>query len=449
MRDDILKITDYYAERGYAFATVRPDIKKSASGGRLDVEFKIEKGDLVYIDRISIKGNTRTRDNVIRRELKVSEGGIFDSKALRQSTQALQRLEYFEEVNITPEPSLDPTRMNIVIAVKEKSTGNFSIGAGYSSVDNLIFMGEISENNFLGRGDRLSLAANIGGSSSRYNLGYTNPRLNDSELSWGADLFDSEREYDDYTKDSRGGDLRIGYPVWEKWRMVGMYSYTDTDLTDVSEYASYVIRNSVDLHVTSAVKVSLVRDSRDRILSASKGSYNLLSAEYAGGPFAGDAEFTKLEGSTSWYFPMFWKTVFHFKGSAGQVFENETDKLPVYERFYLGGINTVRGFDYGDISPLDPVTGERIGGDKMWYTNWEILFPLAESQGVQGLVFFDAGQVLDDDEDWALDSYRESVGLGLNWLSPMGPLKIVWGYNLDPLDDEDNSVWDFSVGGTF
>ncbi|HSO09971.1 MAG TPA: outer membrane protein assembly factor BamA [Desulfoprunum sp.] len=449
MRDDILKITDYYAERGYAFATVRPDIKKSASGGRLDVEFKIEKGDLVYIDRISIKGNTRTRDNVIRRELKVSEGGIFDSKALRQSTQALQRLEYFEEVNITPEPSLDPTRMNIVIAVKEKSTGNFSIGAGYSSVDNLIFMGEISENNFLGRGDRLSLAANIGGSSSRYNLGYTNPRLNDSDLSWGADLFDSEREYDDYTKDSRGGDLRIGYPVWEKWRMVGMYSYTDTDLTDVSEYASYVIRNSVDLHVTSAVKVSLVRDSRDRILSASKGSYNLLSAEYAGGPFAGDAEFTKLEGSTSWYFPIFWKTVFHFKGSAGQVFENETDKLPVYERFYLGGINTVRGFDYGDISPLDPVTGERIGGDKMWYTNWEILFPLAEGQGVQGLVFFDAGNVLDDDEDWSVDSYRESVGLGLNWLSPMGPLKIVWGYNLDPLDDEDDSVWDFSVGGTF
>ncbi|KGO34686.1 MAG: outer membrane protein assembly factor BamA [Desulfoprunum sp.] len=449
MRDDILKITDYYAERGYAFATVRPDIKKSASGGRLDVVFKIEKGELVYIDRISIKGNTRTRDNVIRRELKVSEGGIFDSKALRESTQALQRLEYFEEVNITPEPSLDPTRMNIVIDVKEKSTGTFSIGAGYSSVDNLIFMGEISENNFLGRGDRLSLATNIGGSSSRYNLGYTNPRLNDSELSWGADLFDTEREYDDYTKDSQGGDIRVGYPVWEKWRMIGMYSFTDTDLTDVSDNASYVIRNSVDLHVTSAVKVSLVRDSRDRILNASKGSYHLLSAEYAGGPFAGDAEFTKLEGSTSWYFPLFWKTVFHFKGSAGQVFENENDKLPVYERFYLGGINTVRGFDYGDISPIDPVTGERIGGDKMWYTNWEILFPLAESQGVQGLVFFDAGQVLDDDEDWALDSYRESVGVGLNWLSPMGPLKIVWGYNLDPLDDEDNSVWDFSVGGTF
>jgi outer membrane protein insertion porin family len=449
MRDDILKITDFYAEKGYAFATVKPDVQKSTSGARLDVNFRIDKGDLVYIERIIIKGNTRTRDNVIRRELRIAEGGVFDSKALRQSTQALQRLEYFEEVNITPEPSLDPTRMNIIISVKEKSTGTFSIGAGYSSIDDLILMGEISENNFLGRGDRLALSANIGGSSSRYNLGYTNPRLNDSQLSWGADLFDTEREYDDYTKQSQGGALRIGYPLWEKWRMHGAYSYTDTELSDVADTASFIIRNSVDLQVTSAVKLSLIRDSRDRLYSATKGSYNLLSTEFAGGPFAGDAEFTKLEGSTSWYFPIIWKTVFHFKGAAGQVFENENDKLPVYERFYLGGLNSVRGFDYGDISPIDPVSGDRIGGDKMWYTNWEIIFPILEKQGVQGVLFFDAGKVLNDDEDWSFDSYRKSTGLGMNWLSPMGPLRIVWGYNLDPLDDEDDSVWDFSVGGVF
>ncbi len=449
MREDILKITDFYAERGYAFAIVKPNIRKSESGARLDVIFDIDKGDLVYIDRISIKGNTRTRDNVIRRELKVSEGGIFDSKALRESTQALQRLEFFEEVNVTPEPSLDPTRMNIVIEVKEKSTGTFSIGAGYSTVDDLILMGEISENNFLGRGDKLSLAANIGGSSSYYNLGYTNPHLNDSELSWGLDVFDTEREYDDYTKESTGGDLRVGYPLWEKWRLVGMYSYTDSTLSDVSENASYIIRNSVDLNITSALKFSFLRDSRDRVLSPSTGSYNLMSVEYAGGPFAGDAEFTKLEATTSWYFPMVWKTVFHAKGAAGQVFENETDKLPVYERFYLGGIRTVRGFDYGDISPIDPTTGERIGGDKMWYTNLEVLFPIAESQGVRGLVFFDAGRVFDDEEDWAVEDSRQSVGVGLNWLSPMGPLVLVWGYNLDPLEDEDDSVWDFTVGGTF
>ena len=137
IRDDILKLTDYYAESGYAFASIRPVTEKSPSGDRMDITFKISKGNLVYIDRITIKGNTRTRDNVIRRELRIAEGGVFDSKALRESTQALQRLMYFEEVNITPEPSLDPDRMNVVVDVKEKSTGTFSIGAGYSSADNL------------------------------------------------------------------------------------------------------------------------------------------------------------------------------------------------------------------------------------------------------------------------------------------------------------------------
>jgi outer membrane protein insertion porin family len=451
IRDDILKLNDHYAEAGYAFASIRPNISKAESGDRMDVTFRISKGELVYIDRITIKGNSRTRDNVIRRELRVAEGGVFDAKALRQSTQALQRLMFFEEVNITPEPSLDPNRMNVTVEVKEKSTGTFSVGAGYSSVDQLILMGQISENNFLGRGDTLALSANIGGNSSRYNLAYTNPSLYDSALSWGADLFSTSREYDDYTKDSQGGGIRIGYPLIEQWRMYGNYTYTDTDLEDVSENASYIIRQSVDLHVTSAIKMSLVRDTRNRRYGASEGSRNVVSVKYGGGPLGGDAQFTKVEGSTGWYFPMPLKTVLRLSASAGQVFENETDKLPVYERFYLGGLNSVRGFKYGKISPIDPESGDRIGGDKMWYTNTEIIFPLLETQGLMGLVFYDAGQALNDDQDWADagDSIKQAAGLGIRWLSPMGPLHLVWGHNLDPEDGEDDSVWDFSVGGVF
>jgi outer membrane protein insertion porin family len=451
IRDDILKLTDLYAEAGYAFASVKPITTKAASGDRIDVNFKIDKGNLVYIDRISIKGNTRTRDNVIRRELRIAEGGLFNSKALRDSTQALQRLMYFEEVNITPEPSLDPNRMNVIVEVKEKATGTFSIGAGYSSVDKFILMGQISENNFLGRGDTLSFSANLSGSSNRFNLGYTNPHLNDSALSWGTDLFSTEREYDDYTKQSKGGGLRVGYPLIEKWRIYGNYNYTDTDLSDVSENASYVIRNSIDLHITSAIKTSLIRDTRNKRYSASEGSRNVVSVEYAGGPLGGDAQFTKVEGSSGWWFPVISKLVFHFQVSAGQVFENDPNKLPVYERFYLGGLNSVRGFEYGKISPIDPETGERIGGDKMWYTNTEFIFPLVESQGLMGVLFFDSGQVLNDQEDWgdANENIKKSAGTGIRWLSPMGPLRVVWGYNLDPMEGEDQSVWDFSIGGTF
>ncbi len=451
IRDNILALNDYYSEFGYAFANIKPVISKSPSGDRMDVNLKVSKGNLVYIDRITIKGNTRTRDNVIRRELRVAEGGVFDSKAIRQSTQALQRLSYFEEVTVTPEPSLDPDRMHVVISVKEKSTGTFSIGAGYSSSDQMILMGQIAENNFLGRGDTLSLSANVSANNSRYNLAYTNPHLNDSQLSWGFDLFDTEREYDDYTKDSMGGGVRIGYPVFEKWRILGNYSYTDTDLTDVSEDASYIIRNSVDLHITSAIKLSLIRDTRNKLYGASDGSRNSVSVKYAGGPLSGDAEFTKVEASSGWYFPLVWKTVFHANLSAGQVFENQTDKLPVYERFYLGGMNSVRGFEFAKISPIDEATGERIGGDKMWYTNAEFVFPLLETQGLMGVIFFDSGQVLNDDDDWGQsnEDIKMASGLEVRWLSPMGPLRLVWGYNLDPQEGEDDSVWDFSVGGVF
>ncbi|OEU47528.1 MAG: outer membrane protein assembly factor BamA [Desulfobulbaceae bacterium S5133MH15] len=451
LREDILKMTDYYAESGYAFAGIRPVTTKSQVGNRIDVTFQIDKGELVYIDRITIKGNNRTRDNVIRRELLIAEGGVFDSKAIRQSTQALQRLSYFEEVNITPEPSLDPDRMNVIIEVKEKSTGTFSIGAGYSSVDKIMLMGQISENNFLGRGDTLAFSANVSGVSQRFNLGYTNPHLNDSALSWGVDAFSTEREYDDYTKDSKGGGIRIGYPIWGRWKAYGNYSYTDTDLSDIAPNASFIIKESADIHVTSAVKFSLVRDTRNSLYGASRGSRNVASIKYAGGPLSGDAEFTKIEGSTSWYFPIVFSTVFHIKGAAGQVFENEPGKLPVYERFYLGGLNSVRGFEYGKISPIDPTTLDRIGGDKMWYTNIEFVFPLLKTQGVHGAIFYDSGQVLNDDEDFFTvnDSIKNSAGLEVRWLSPMGPLRVVWGYNLDPLPDEDQAVWDFSIGGSF
>ncbi|PID76775.1 MAG: outer membrane protein assembly factor BamA [Deltaproteobacteria bacterium] len=448
LRDDMLKITDLYAEKGYAFADINPVMNKSAADGRVDLVIEIRKGELVHLNRISIRGNSRTRDNVIRRELTIEEGGIFNSKALRESNRALQRLEFFEEVSVTPEPTLSPGMMDVLIDVKEKSTGSFSIGAGYSSVDHLVFMGQIAESNFLGRGDKLALGANVGGSSSRYNLSYTNPRVNDSQLSWGADLFRSQREYDDYTRESTGGALRIGYPIWEKWRVFGKYGYTDTTLSDVSEDASYLIKKSADINVTSAVKMSLVRDTRNRMFVASEGSKNLVSVKYAGGPFGGDAQFTKVEASSDWYFPLFAGTVFNIRGAAGQVFENEEDKLPVYERFYLGGMNTIRGFEYGKISPRDPVSGERVGGERMWYGNVAWIFPLFKEQGIYGLIFYDTGRVFADDE-YEGEGTKRTAGVELKWLSPLGPLRLVWGYNLDPEDDEDQSVWDFTIGGRF
>lgn len=451
LREDIMRLTDYYAERGYAFAEVAPTMNRDQFDKRMGVTISIEKGVLVNIGRILVRGNTRTRDKVIRREMKIEEGGIFDASALRKSTQQLQRLEYFEEVNITPELAGSEDLMDIIVNVKEKPTGTFSIGAGYSSVENLMFMAEVSQNNFLGKGQRVAVQANISGKTNRYSLSFTEPHLGDSQLLAGIDIYDWSREYDDYTKESTGFALRFGYPIWEMWKLYFSYGFDNTDLTDVLPTAPIQITESIDIHETSYVKLGFVRDTRDRIYDASTGSQNSINIKYAGGPLGGDSAFTKLEGSSGWYFPLWWDTTLHIEASIGYVFENSTDKLPIYEKFYLGGLNSVRGFESGKISPYVVKDGRiyRTGGEKMWYINEEWIFPIVKDAGLKGVLFFDAGNAFEESDDWDISDLRTSAGLGFRWLSPMGPLRLEWGYNIHPRPDEDSSVWDFSIGGSF
>ena len=449
LREDTTRITDIYAENGYAFAEVTPRINKTDVGKRVDILLQIDKGSLVYFNRVEIQGNTRTRDNVIRRDLQVKEGGLFDSKAIRTSTLKLQRLGYFEEVTVTPKPTLSEDKMDVVVDIKEKATGQFSVGAGYSSSENLIIMGEITEDNFLGTGNRLSLNGYLGSQTARYKLAFTNPRLFDSNVSGGIDLFNWEIEYDDYTKNSTGAGVRFGHPFFEKWYAYYGYTIENTDLSDIDDDASEVIKRSAEINLSSSVRWSLVRDTRNRTFSPSTGSRNSASIKYAGGPLGGEAQFTKVEGASSWWFPMVWDTVFHVKGAAGQAFANEDDKLPVYEHFYLGGMNSIRGFESYSISPLDAESGEKIGGDKMWYGTVSVIFPLLKDMGMQGEVFTDFGNVYAVEDNWDFSDYKKTAGVGLLWLSPLGPLRLAWGFNLDRQEDEDSSNWDFSMGGTF
>jgi len=449
LRDDITRITDMYSEQGYAFADVSTKTGKSTEGKRIDLTFHVKKGEVAYINRVEIKGNTRTRDNVIRRDLKVEEGGKFNSKAIRTSTQKLNRLGFFEEVTVTPKPTMVENQMDVIVDVKEKSTGQFSIGAGYSSSENMLFMGEISEDNIFGTGNRLSLAASTSSKTTKYNLTFTNPRIMDSQVSGSINLFNWEHEYDDFTKDSTGGAVRLGHPLFERWRIYYGYTLANTDITDIDDDASEYIKRSADINWESKVDLSLVRDTRDKLFSPTSGSRNSISVEYSGGPLGGDAQFTKVEASSSWYFPLFWSTVFHVKGAAGQAFENESDKLPVYEHFFLGGMNSIRGFESASISPIDPATGDKIGGDKMWYGTVSIIFPLIKDMGMDGEIFHDFGNVYDVDDSWDFSDYKKTAGVGILWASPLGPLRLAWGFNLDKKDDEDSSNWDFSMGGTF
>jgi len=454
LREDILRLNDFYAENGYAFAEATPIVNTNKEEQLVDIVIDINKGLLVYIDRINIKGNTRTRDKVIRRELLISEKGIFDSKALRLSHQRLTRLDFFEDVSITPEPTPDKTKMNLVVEVKEKPTGAFSIGAGYSSVDSLMFMAEISQNNFMGRGQRLALSGNISGTAARYNLSFTEPHFYDSQLMVGFDLYNWEREYELYTRDSKGFAVRFGYPVWELWNETFSYGYDNTDLTDVdlANVAPSII-NSLNIKVTSYFTYDLSRDTRNNLYTPTKGSQNVIRTKLAGGLLGGDSNFTKVDGFTSWFFPGFFTedTAFHIKLSAGQVWENESNSLPDYEKFYLGGINTIRGFNTRSIAVdiTDPVTlaNYEVGGECMWFTNLEYLFPLVKEGGLRGLVFYDAGNVYEN--EWDFNNIKQSVGAGIRWLSPMGPMRLEWGYVINPEANEDSSNWEFSMGGSF
>lgn len=454
MREDVLRLTDRYAEQGYAFAEVEPRLSRNEEERRMDLVLKVNKGNLIHVGRINVKGNTRTRDRVIRREMQIKEGGLLDAGAVRKSNERLQRLGYFEEVNVTPEPTVKQDIMDVLVDVKEKATGTFSIGAGYSSVDNMMFMAEIRESNFLGKGQTLSLQANLSSTSNRYNFSFTEPRLNDTKLLFGYDLYNWSREYDDYTKDSTGGALRFAYPIWNKWQLGWGYGYDDTNMTDVAELnTSPSILASMQLEKTSFVRLALSKDTRNRFADASKGWLTTYTIKHAGGVLGGDSSFTRYEASSSWYYPLKWDTVFHVKGAIGYVAENEGGKLPVYEKFYLGGLNTIRGFEGGKISPLelnqDGSTYSRIGGEKMWYGNLEWIFPIAKDIGLKGVAFFDTGNVYTESKSWDIADLRYSVGFGFRWMSPMGPLRLEWGYNLDPKEGEDQGVWDFSIGGAF
>jgi len=452
LREDILRITDYYSEYGYAFAEATPTINTLKEEKRVDISIDLKKGDLVYINRITINGNTRTRDKVIRRELLVSENGVFDSKALRRSHQRLQRLDFFEEVSITPEPTPDKTKMDLIVEVKEKPTGAFSVGAGYSSVDDLMFMAEISQNNFLGRGQRLALQASLSGTSTRYNLGFTEPHFYDSQLLVGLDLYNWEREYDTYTRDSTGFAVRFGYPLWWEWNMVFSYGYDDTSLTDVNyDFADPSIIESMNINKSSFVTLAFTRDTRNGLFVITEGSLTTLRTEYAGGFLGGDSQYTKLEGSRGVYFPGFFfdETSFHFRLAAGEVWENEDGKLPDFEKFYLGGINTIRGFPSRSVGvrPYPDNPDYVIGGKIMWYANAEYHFPLVKEGGLRGLFFYDAGNVYE--EDWDFNDVKQSAGLGVRWLSPMGPMRLEWAYVINPEPYEDTNNWEFSIGGAF
>ncbi len=450
IRKDILTLLDVYSDAGYAYADVVPRVNEDPVRQKVDIAYAITQGKPVYFEKIIITGNTKTRDKVIRRELKVYEQELFSGKRLKQGSRNLYRLDYFEDIKVNTSRGSSDDKMNLHIDVKEKPTGAFSFGGGYSSVDHAFLMTSISQRNLFGRGQTLMLKASTGKRTTLFNLGFTEPWLFDIPLSAGFDLYNQERDYDTYDKKSTGGRLRFGYRITDYTRTSLYYGYEETniEIEDEAE-AAQEIKDMEGEFISSSVTGIVRRDSRDRVFNPTEGSDNSLSVEWAGGPFGGDIAFTKYVAESGWYFPLFWRTVGMLHGKAGFVTENRGGMLPVYERFFLGGMNSVRGFDWRDIGPEDPETGDKIGGDKMIQFNAEFLFPLIKDAGLMGLLFYDAGQAYNDDENFDLREVRESIGYGIRWYSPLGPMRLEYGYILDREPDEHKGRWEFAIGTLF
>ncbi|MBI5048319.1 MAG: outer membrane protein assembly factor BamA [Deltaproteobacteria bacterium] len=445
---DISRLSDVYGDKGYANVNINPVTDVDTKEKRVDITFDIHKGDLVYIEKINISGNVNTRDKVIRREIELPEGTLFSSSSMKRSRNNLRRLGYFEAVNITAQPGSSESRMILNVDVKERPTGQISAGIGYSSVDNIIGTASISQSNFLGTGLKLELSGTVSSKSEKYQLGFTEPWLFDKPISAGFDIFKTGRVYPDFTRDSYGFDIRTGFPVYERdVRGYLTYKLEVVTVKDVASNAAELIKEQEGKKSTSSISGVLRRDTRDDAFFPTEGSVTSLSAEYAGGLLGGDNNFVKYIVDGIKYFPLFWDTTFTIRGVMGYVQGLDGKNIPVYERFYLGGINTIRGFKTRGIGPKDSVTNEVIGGDTEIFTNLEYLFPLVKEQMVKGLIFFDAGNAFNGEINFG--NLRTSAGLGIRWFSPVGPLRLEWGYVLDRRAGEDSSQWEFTIGTMF
>ncbi len=451
IRQDIIRLRDAYADGGYAYAEVMPQTKEDPESKTINVTYKISRGPKVVLERINILGNTVTRDKVIRRELFVEESGYFSGRGLRESMKNLQRLGFFEDVKINTKKGSSEDKMILDVEVKERPTGSFSVGAGYSSVDGPMIMFQIQQTNFLGYGQKVSATASIGGETSEFSLHFVEPWLFDRPISLGLDAYKWKREYDEYTKDSVGGSVSLGFNLGLDRFTRGYVSYTydKADITDIASDAAYEIRDMAGINVTSSITLTIKRDSRNKPWNPTEGSINSISFEYAGGILGGDVYFDKYYARSAWFFPVWYDTAFMLQGRWGYIKEREGGKLPVYQKFRLGGLNTIRGYEYGDISPLDPVTGDRIGGEKMMVYNVEYRFPLVKDQGIIGLLFYDAGNVFTKDQSWSFSDIRQSVGVGIRWYSPIGPLRLEYGKVINGKEGDPSGNWEFSVGGMF
>ncbi|MGD9762993.1 MAG: outer membrane protein assembly factor BamA [Candidatus Binatia bacterium] len=489
LREDINDLTQTYGDLGYAFVNVTPDTKVNPADKTVDVTYALTRGPEVAIDRIEISGNTKTRDKVIRRELELQEQEQFSGSKLRRSQDRLRRLGYFEDVNITTRKADTEDKLDLIVDVREGNTGAFSAGAGVSSGESFLFNVRLSESNLFGRGQSVVLNADFGAIRRNLSFSFTEPYFLDTELTAGFDIFNWELFFEEFARGGTGATLRTLYPFpamgLDVLRLgpLGEYSLLDTrlgveyriedaEIFDVSRGSPAIIQAEQGSSLISSLAPRIFRDTRNSLLDPTAGGFQDFSVEIAG--LGGDAKFINAQSRTRWYIPV-WRVpkLGQLIASTGWTLGfgygyGDDIELPLFERYFPGGINSLRGFDVRSLGPaidvfeqgkgkdgncpLGPGNCARLfrhdpigGSQQLIFTN-ELIFPIIEALGVKGVVFFDAGNAFLASKGIELQEMRMSVGGGIRWLSPMGPLRVELGFPLNAERGDEVQTIQFSFG---
>ena len=474
LRDDVQLLTERMSEDGYAFAKIDPETHVDPDAKTVDVAFQVARGAPVTVERIDVSGNTKTRDYVVRREMRLQEGELFSGTNLRKSREALQRLGFFSEVNITTRKGSADDKMDVIVDVKEAQTGAFSAGAGFSSADSLLFNVRIQENNLFGRGQRLVINADVGSVRRNIILSFTEPYFRGTPLTVGLDAFSWKLRFDEFSREGTGGSVSFTYPVtawgydslWgfplEEVRVGADYRLEYANINDLGFNATKSIRVEEGSSIISSVTPKITRNTLNHAFDPTAGSYQELSVETAG---LGGESFVKAEARGRWYYtflkPKEWGDVTYSLGldaaygtGSGGASGNE---LPLFERFFPGGINTIRGFASRSLGPREErknrfgivIARTPIGGSTQFIMNNEVIFPIVPGIGLKGVVFGDIGNAYTADQVFSWDETRAAAGLGARWLSPLGPLRVEAGVPVKKKSHDRKSLILFSFGGPF
>ena len=448
----VYALTEELGKKGFAFVDVTPELEKT-SGNKMVLTFNIAEGQRVFVDRINITGNTRTEDEVIRREFRIDEGDAFNAAKIRASRRNVENLNYFSKVDIQTEPNPnDDSKADINVNVEEKSTGAFNVGVGYSTVNGALFRAGIAENNFQGKGQKLSADVAVSQRTSEYDLSFTEPYFMGRRLSAGIDLFRTEEDYQDegsYDSESTGGRLRLGWNYTDDFPQYLRYTLKEDKISNVDRNASIYIKEEEGRYSNSSIGQTMVYDKRDSAINPKEGYYLSFGNDVAG--LGGDEKYLKFDGKAYKYFTLADYYTFKLFINGGYITGYGDENVRLSNRYYLGG-STLRGFEFAGIGARDKFTKDALGGNWMIYSGAEMSFPIGlDEVGVRGRTFVDMGilgKPDDINEDYVeySDTPRVAAGFGFQWQSPMGQIDVDLAFPIVKEDYDETEVFRLNFG---